>query len=1025
MDRTSASATAGSADASTTLYGAAVGDQDVVSDMTLEIEEPKDDEALELLGHHAHPDEGRHTVELLAATSASLSTSTVLTSAENINTTSSARAVPSASTVGGGRANGSSNVSAVYRWYEIEESFSAKRREESSIAKCTLCRQQGKLERKSCVRFSKSVTSNLWRHLKENHPDVYEKHAGEKKSVQMHRLVGVKKRGRKKKVVAATTVTTDAATASLDQDLVVGGKLLAHPDEGDGQSAAATPKSNKKAKRGDHLFQEYPLGTVGTALHQQHQAASRQTTASSSTASAGTGAAGVTGSLIPGNFNPEKVREAMGYLCLYEMLPFELCSSHAFRNLMVECSGGSGGYVDDSNSFALFAKEIAFGYAKKMAAEVKVRTVMQMKMTDFAHLMVSEWRPSNWISENDTMVAASPLPTVHYTPGGDGEMVFLAVFAIGLDLEFNPFRRCLHVSSIRDRRANHENSIATEPSTDKEVKKAMERVVPCKYMPQVLAVEAPCNDYQSLCTDLKLQFLESVPTLLQNIMIATINEVNISGIYCLGSSVSMGTTDAAASVGIRNRRLDKGEYVESSSAAVVAGSSSDDFYGLPEVEIASSILEELPTSLTGHTYRDLMNKVMYLLAHFKQSPRSRKVLRKLAVDECRMSADAYERVFIARLRDMAISVSGIYYVLSLVVDMMPMLKKYFALHKDGISDFSKLVQLSSLSRYEWSRVGYLKTILKPFADATAKMDGEQYVVSSLIVPSVFTLLEKLRDSHPVNVEFNVEASGNGFAKKSAEAEGHLPEDIEALRDLAFANLSVCFGHLFSVPEPDWSTQKRQTFNLLWAATILDPRTRPFIIKGPLPQQDFWDLVKTEACNVAGTKMKDKENGNDLGESAISLDEEESNHLDGDGVGKSGDLWDDLQANLTSCAQEEMLLSSAKSSLEITKSSNLLEVEVSFFQEEGRISLRANPLEWWQNMRMKYPFLARLARYVLSIPCSVKVNDNPVLCDGGLVKRAPCQMNLGDLCDLLAASMNLRTEKNAHFEAASKQMWSTV
>lgn len=251
----------------------------------------------------------------------------------------------------------------------------------------------------------------------------------------------------------------------------------------------------------------------------------------------------------------------------------------------------------------------------------------------------------------------------------------------------------------------------------------------------------------------------------------------------------------------------------------------------------------------------------------------------------------------------------------------------------------------------------------------------------------------------------------------------VPEDIEALRDLAFANLSACFGHLFSVPDDSWSVEKRQTFNLLWSATILDPRTRSFIIKGSLPQHEFWDIVKSEAANIAGTKMKDKESGNDIGDSSISLDEDNS-HLDGSGVGKSTDLWDDLQANLASCAQEEMLLSS-KSSLEITKSSNLLEVEVSFFQEEGRIVLRANPLEWWQNMRMKYPFLARLARYVLSIPCTVKVDDNPVLCDGGLVKRGPSQMSMSDLCDLLAASMNLRTEKNSHFEAASKQMWSTV
>ncbi|CAH0487253.1 unnamed protein product [Peronospora farinosa] len=556
---------------------------------------------------------------------------------------------------------------------------------------------------------------------------------------------------------------------------------------------------------------------------------------------------------------------------------------------------------------------------------------------------------------------------------------------------------------------------------DEELKKAAKCVVACKYMPEILAVEPPCCGYQSFAVDHKLRSLESVPTVLQNIVLATINGVRISGSYCLANDV-LETPAASSSVGFQNRRLDKGEYIESTSAVVAAGSSIDDLDSILAVETASSIIEELPASLTGHTYRDLMNKVMYLLAHFKQSSRSRKVLRRLALEQCSMSIASYERLFIDRLREMTISVGQIYSVLALVEDMMSPLKKYFFMHKDNDSDYSKLVQLSSLSAYEWSRVCYLTVILKPFAEATVKLDGEPYVISSLIVPSVFTLIEKIRGLHPVNTRVTGE-SYNDLAKKSAaEAMVELPEDIEAFRDLAFSSLLACFGHLFSVPEASWSTEKLQTFNLLWSATILDPRTRSFIVKGSLPQQEFWEIVKTEAANMAGTKEKD--NDNDLRENSTALGED-SCHLDENSIGKGTDLWDDLQAKLTSCAKEEMLLSSTKSSLEMTQSSNLLEVEVSFFQEEGRIILRANPLEWWQNMRMKYPFLARLARYVLSIPCKVKINDNPVLFDGGLVKRGPSQMNMAELCDLLAASMNLRTEKNAHFEAASKRMWSTV
>ncbi|KAG7386940.1 hypothetical protein PHYPSEUDO_014924 [Phytophthora pseudosyringae] len=580
------------------LYASSSAEQDV--DMTLSlqaaIEASKDDEdeALSLLSSTEHPPR-----ELLAPPTSSAASTSTSTASRN----GSSNSRPATSVVGGKvKASGSSNVSAVYRWYEVEESFSAKKREESSIAKCKLCRQQGKLERKTCVRFSKSVTSNLWRHLKENHPDVYEKHRGEKKSVQMHRVMGVKKRGRKKKKPPPTppaTATPDAMAVSIGFDVGAAPKLQTPAGNGSGQSAFAVRPPTKKAKREErhtHVYSDYPLAVVSSALHRQHQGAGRQT----APPAAGASAAIVSGAALARNFNPEKVREAMGYLCLYEMLPFELCSSHAFRNLMVECSGGAGGYVNDSNSYALFAKEIAFEYAKKMAAEVKVRTVMQMKAMDFSHLMLSEWRSSNYLGGNDATVAP---PTSFTSPPSDNESGFLALFAVGLDQEFNPFRRCLHVSSIGSYRAGYGNSITVKLAGDKELKKAMDRVAPCRFMPEILAVEPPCSEYQSFCKDHKLHFLESVPTVLQNIMIATINGIQISGSYCLGSEV-LTNSDA----GFRNRRLDKGEYIETSSTAVAPDSSSDAFYGISAVEIASSILEELPTNLTGHTYRDLINK---------------------------------------------------------------------------------------------------------------------------------------------------------------------------------------------------------------------------------------------------------------------------------------------------------------------------------------------------------------------------------------------------------------------------------
>lgn len=905
----------------------------------------------------------------------------------------SAAATGTAEASGSGRASGEgggsfapSNASAVYRWYEIEEGFGAKRREQSALAKCTLCRAQGKPERKSFVRFSKSVTSNLWRHLRENHPDTYDKHAGEKKSVQMHRLVGSKKRGRKKnpaKVAASAAAAATSADSGPDLDAT---KLLESHEDLDEDGTSMLQRLTKKAKRGDQFFQEF----APSVSHQQSVSGRTGTTNGSQSHL----------SFPLGGFNPERVRDAVSHLVLTEMLPFELCATPAFRNLVVECSGGPGGFIDETNSFTMFAEDITRVYAKKLAADVKTRTAMQMKMTDFAHYVVAEWsRPvcGGYAGGHDG----------RRRDGGDADQRFVALVAVGLDQEFNPFRRCLQVSPATT--ATIQGDQVAGLCGDDLAKVVASRGVPYKFMPQLLAVEPTCS-FKALCSKHKFQFLESVPTLLQEIMVATINEVGITDYFGLGRSVltsrSIGGGDINDDSGaICKRRLDRGEFIDLSA---VAGDS--------EVqETASPILDDLPSRLTGHTYRDIIHKVMYLLAHFKESPTSCAVLRRLALDDNKTDGDSFDVTFISQLRAIVVSVDNIFSVLCLVLHLMPAISKYFELHKDGDSDLSKLVQLCSLSKYEWSRAAYLKSVLKPFADATAKLDGEKYVVSSLIVPSVFTLLEKLRS--PVDED--------GATKKTngAEMTEDLPEDIQALRALAYSNLAVVFGYLFEAPDAAWTATKRQTFNLLWSATLLDPRTRPFIIKGALSQHDFWEIIKVEAAAATETKAKDRDTSHDLVESGLSLDEGGSL---GGASAKSGDIWDDLQANLASCAQEEMLLSTSKSALDLGKSSNLLEVEVSFFQEENRIPLKGNALEWWQGMRMKYPFLARLARYVLSIPCSVSMSDNPVAMDKGLMQRASSQLSTSEVCEMLSAAMNLRAEKSvALIDSTSKQLWSTV
>ncbi|TMW67609.1 hypothetical protein Poli38472_011229 [Pythium oligandrum] len=853
------------------------------------------------------------------------------------------------SPVGGIQPSGSS---AVYRWYEIEATLGLKRREESSIAKCKLCREQGKLERKSCVRFSKSVTSNLWRHLKENHPDVYARHAGEKKTIQMHKLVSAKKRGRKKKASAAGT-GSNAGSSSADPGMDENDRFLdvVGPGEEDGADHSDGPKRPaKKARRrgSDQFFQEY-----GLPLSVPEKRA----------------------------INVDKVREAAAYMCVQELVPFDLCSSVAFRNLLNECHAATS-LLEDTNAMASgFGKQAITVQARKLVEDVKTRATSQMKMMEGMHLMITELTD-------------------------DTEEKLLGVFGIGLDNEFNLVRRCIHILSVGSEKYSKfqlDAELAREPA----FKDALKNIVPHRFLPSVVVMEPRKRDkYSVFGLSSKLEVLESITSMLRDIMISTITESPTMHPFVIGNR---GTT-YKLELGSFDQVFDSGCCIDRTA------SGSDQLRELSELkaEYPTKILSELPNVLTGHTIRDILLKVLHLVAHIKQSKQTCDVMRHIMVGEFRMDMDSYAQVFEKGPDSIVISIESVYDVLSVTTKMMPALQRYFELHKDNSSDFSKLIQLASLSSYEWDRVGYLASLLKPFADAVTKLQEEEYVSSSLIIPSVYTLLEKLRD---------VRTSG---------ANSELPEDMVALKNLAYAKMSSSFGYLFIRPDEDWSVFQRTTFNWLWSATLLDPRTRPFIIKGPLSQTEYWDLVKGQVGTIAGlNRPKDGENpASDLADHALSLDDDQDtpngSSNGANTLAKTGDLWDDLQANLTSCAQEEMLLSSSKATLEMTKSNNLVEVEISFFQEEARISLRGNPLEWWQNMRIKYPFLARLARFALAIPGDTHLDElKSVHLDSSVIKRIKASMPGCNVHDVIAASINSRLDKTGHLEASNRHLWTTV
>jgi hypothetical protein len=576
---------------------------------------------------------------------------------------------------------------------------------------------------------------------------------------------------------------------------------------------------------------------------------------------------------------------------------------------LIECEVGST-LVDDATALAsVFGKQAIVIQAKKLVQEVKDRVVALFKTVDGVHLQVIEWA-----------AAAHGQQETHTK--------LVGVFAVALDQEFNIVRRCLCAIPIEE---IADDTIDAQLERADAFMRAIKITASHKHVPNLVVVEPSRRSHLStVLSSNKLEVLESITSLLRDIMVSTITGASFTHPFMVGSELST----EEASHGSFQRVFDTTHFVETIEEN---GDTQTSPVQLLEAEVPSSILTELPNVLTGHTIRDILLKVLHVIAHIKTSKETRRVMREIVLTEFELGADTYAQIFERGPSAITVGVRSIYEVLALTLKMMPTLQRYFELHKDGTSDLSKLMQLASLSTYEWERVGYLSSLLKPFADAVSKLQEEKYVTSSLIIPSVYTLLEKLRPTSE---------GGNT---------SDLPEDMVALKHVAYAQLSSTFGYLFVQPTDDWSPHQQFSFNWLWSATLLDPRTRPFIIKGALTQVQFWEVVKSEASEIAGmNKMKTKDNElNDLPDHPIALDDHDANGADGTANGShpngneesGGDLWDDLQANLTSCAQEEMLLASSKSALEITKSNNLLEVEISFLQDESRISLKANPLDW--------------------------------------------------------------------------------
>ncbi|CCI44289.1 unnamed protein product [Albugo candida] len=855
--------------------------------------------------------------------------------------------------------NGSNGtVSAVYKWYEIDSDFHTKRREESHTAHCKLCKQQGKLLRKSVVRFSKSVTSNLWRHLKENHPEVYAKHAREKKTIQMHRIVNAKRSRKKRK----TESRNDLHVFDLDNDANGDTSGLVDADLANGSSTRRV-KGHEHDLRLRSLYHDYAATLVSadpnTILKDLTHMNRLPNTADSISLHS------------HAHLNQlGKIREAVGRFCLHERVPLNVLRGSSFRDMLVECMAPQitctdeiYSTIDDRNSRYITALQQNFyENIAELSRKINDQAMIDSQLNKILHLVLTECTFANYSETN--------------TPSHSNDS-FLALFATGLDQSFNLFRRCLRVTqlhSIREGNIMDENGHDTEHVVS-EMITAVDHINLASdgTCPQLLFknVQAQSEVAKILCKNQHVTLVSTITSALQNTVIMSLN-------------------------GVTYEEEQNERSFDGNPLFPVPFFNAECQHSASQKRDQVCDLGSAGTSKAKLT--KLVKKLFYLFEQIQCCAEARNYLRNEASAEV-------EHILSHKISMVAPTVENLPQIVVILTRLAPRIMNSEKTLENifKVSEVENDVMDWFFSEKDWSSTFYLHSILKPFHDSVMKMKAEKFVVSSLLIPTIYTIIEKVESLKLDSVKWVADES---FHRTFPDKD--LLSEIAAFKDLLNQNLRNMFGFFFKVPSVDWSSMRRHSFDLFWVATLLDPRTRPFIVKGPIPAHEFWDLVKTQATDlVLALKAKTSEGdmlmtitdthcseGEDISQdqdshqkkaklnrgipSASGMEDRDPDSLKSlmDG------MWDDaLQATLTTHEDGTLGTGASKntngqhpSSIEVAKSNNLLEVEISYYKEENYLSLKENPLAMWAQMRVEYPLLATLARYVLSIPNDCTLED---------------------------------------------------
>ena len=281
---------------------------------------------------------------------------------------------------------------------------------------------------------------------------------------------------------------------------------------------------------------------------------------------------------------------------------------------------------------------------------------------------------------------------------------------------------------------------------------------------------------------------------------------------------------------------------------------------------------------------------------------------------------------------------------------------------------------------EWNTIKEFLNILGPFAEATQYLGSSKYVSVSFIYPIIYDLKRKFKPFATTdNVNLNTKNDAFEDEVIPEDDNGEIIETNSSQRYIKVKHPQNCSGliqkikgSLYNALNHYWKVDEIK----IMIATILDLWTK----KMQFGDNNLYERMKEELAyrySLIKTEVSDENSNNEQSESSIS------------------------QVNLNQTYKRNYISTLFKKN--VTNNEEELE---SYFNE-SQIDWDANPFEWWNMYKSKFPILSNLAKKYLCIS-AISTPSERLFSDAGntmTVKKTSLNQNLFERMVILKKNVN--------------------